>query len=142
MLDLAALRALLDRNDGRDRAFVDAMIRMGWSRTSDAVQRAALEELLGAVRAASGRSHEELRTKIASGGFRGAALRQLFDEIPVFERDHFVEEVLGIAYPPLDEPTLEPELTPYSPSGYDEIVHALDVTRLAPGDRFLDIGSG
>jgi SAM-dependent methyltransferase len=69
-------------------------------------------------------------------------LRRHFDEVPLSERDHFVEEVLGIAYPPLEEPIAEPELLGYAPSGYDEIVHAFDVTRLAAGDRFLDLGSG
>src|SRR5262249_13091318 len=57
-------------------------------------------------------------------------------------RDHYVEEVLGIAYPPLDERRLERESMAYLPSGYDEIVHAFDATELGPGDRFLDIGSG
>jgi protein-L-isoaspartate O-methyltransferase len=142
MADLATLRALLDRGDGSDRAFVDAMIRMGWSRTSDPAERADLEELHTAVKAAALRSHTELRAEIAKGSFRGAALRRHFDDVPLFERDHFVEEVLGIAYPPLQEPVLAPELLAHAPSGYDEIVHALDVTRLAPGDRFLDIGSG
>jgi protein-L-isoaspartate O-methyltransferase len=142
MVDLEALRALLERDDGRDRAFVDAMIRMGWSRTSDPEEQAELTNLHEAVRSASARGHAALRAEIATGTLRGAALRKHFDDIPVFERDHYVEEVLGIAYPPLDEPELGPELTPYAPSGYDEIVHALDVTRLGPGDRFLDIGSG
>jgi SAM-dependent methyltransferase len=144
MVELEPLRALLNRaaGDGRDRAFVDAMIRMGWSRTSDPGKRAELGELHAAVRAAAGRSHAALRNGIASGAVRGAALKKVFDEVPELERDHFVEEALGIAYPPLDEPELEPELIAYSPSGYGEIVHAFEATGLGPGDRFLDFGSG
>jgi protein-L-isoaspartate O-methyltransferase len=142
MVDVETLRALLDRGDGRDRAFVDAMIRMGWSRARDPQERAELGRLHSAVRTASLRSHASLRARIAAGALRGAALRRHFDDVPSSERDHFVEEVLGIAYPPLDEPELGPELVAYAPSGYDEIVHALDVTRLGPDARFLDIGSG
>src|SRR5690606_32783172 len=80
--------------------------------------------------------------RIAAGALRGAALRRRFDDVPARERDHFVEEVLGIAYPPLDEPVLPRELIAYQTGGYDEIVHALDVTRLGPGDRLVDVGSG
>jgi protein-L-isoaspartate O-methyltransferase len=142
MVDPDALRALLDRDDGRDRAFVDAMIRMAWSRKMEPAKRDELGELHRAVRAASLRSHGAIRTQIADGTLRGAKLRNRFDDVPVFQRDHFVEEVLGIAYPPLEEPELTPGLMTYSPSGYDEIVHAIDVTRLGPGDQFLDVGSG
>jgi protein-L-isoaspartate O-methyltransferase len=142
MVDLEILRALVHGGDGHDRAFVDAMIRMGWSRTSDADERARLGELHEALRAASHRHHATLRAELASGAFRGAALREYFDAVPVFDRDHFVEEVLGIAYPPLEEPELAPELMAYAPSGYDEIIHAFDVTALGAGDHFLDIGSG
>jgi hypothetical protein len=141
-VDLETLHALLEHGDGNDRAFVDAMVRMGWSRTGDARARAELGELYAAVRTASLRSHEALRTKIAAGTLRGAELRKHFDDVPMLERDHFVEEVLGIAYPPLDEPELGRELVAYTPSGYDEIVHAFDATGLGHGDRFLDIGSG
>jgi len=138
--DLDALRALLDRGDGPDRAFVDAMIRIGWSRNPE--KRAELEELHGVLRTVSLERHAALRGEISERTIRGAVLRQYFDNIPMFERDHFVEEVLGIAYPPLEEPALGPELLAYAPSGYDEIVHAFDVTGLGSGDRFLDLGSG
>jgi protein-L-isoaspartate O-methyltransferase len=140
--DLRALHALVDRGGGSDRAFADAMIRMAWSRTSDPETRASLAALHGALQAASRRSHAALRAEIARRTLLGAALRRRFDDVPRFERDHFIEEVLGIAYPPLDEPVPAPELLAYAPSGYEEIVHAFDVTGLGPGDGFLDIGSG
>jgi protein-L-isoaspartate O-methyltransferase len=142
MLDLDAMRALLERGEGRDRAFVDAMIRMRWSRARAPAERDELSELHAALRAAAIRSQAAIREEIASGALRGAPLRRRFEAVPTGERDHFVEEVLGIAYPPLDEPVLPPELIGYQPSGYDEIVHAFDATRLAPGDRLLDVGSG
>ncbi|MEO8877741.1 MAG: methyltransferase domain-containing protein, partial [Polyangiaceae bacterium] len=104
--------------------------------------RAELTTLQSAVKLAAQRDHAKLRSEIASCTFRGAALRSHFDTVPLLERDHYVEEALGIAYPPLDLAALGPELTPYQPSSYDEIVHALDATKLAANDRFLDIGSG
>lgn len=142
LVDLDTLRALVDRGDGRDRAFVDGMIRMAWSRAHAAKERTALGVLHDALREASLRSHEAIRREIASGARRRDELRAYFDAVPVFERDHHVEEVLGIAYPPLDEPALGPELLAYAPSGYDEIVHAFDTTKLREGDRFLDVGAG
>ena len=138
-----ALAELIERGDGSDRAFVDALLRMEWSRCNDAGQRTELGELHGALQAAGLRSHATLRRQIAQGQLRGGALRDLFDDVPRLERDHFVEEALGIAYPPLEEPALvTSEHMTYAPSGYDEIVHALELTRLGPGDRFLDLGSG
>jgi protein-L-isoaspartate O-methyltransferase len=142
MVYLDTLRALLDGGGGCDRAFVDAMIRMAWSRSRDPGERAELSVVHGTLRATALRSHAALRARIAAGALRGRALKEYFEAVPVLERDHFVEEVLGIAYPPLEEREPEPELLAYAPSGYGEIVHAFEVTRLGPRDRFLDIGSG
>jgi protein-L-isoaspartate O-methyltransferase len=141
MIELETLRGLVDRGDGNDRAFVDGVIRMGWPR-AEGPTRAELAVLLDGLRAVTSRAHAALRQRIASGELRGRTLRAMFDDVPALERDHFVEEVLGIAYPPLDEPELGPELIAYMPSGYDEIVHALDATELKAGERFLDVGSG
>ena len=140
--DLATLRALLERGDARDRAFVDAMIRMGLARSNDAGLRAELASLHEAVRVAALSAQAALRAQVAAGSLSRVALRGVLDEVPWLERDQFVEELLGIAYPPLEEPAPVPELIAYAPSGYDEIVYALDETGLGAGDRFLDIGSG
>src|SRR5689334_5540071 len=107
-VDLAALRALLERGDARDRAFVDAMTRIAFARLRDAGARAELLELHAAVNAAALAAHAPLRAEIAARRLSAAALRALFDAQPRLERDQFVEEVLGIAYPPLDERRLEP----------------------------------
>jgi protein-L-isoaspartate O-methyltransferase len=117
-------------------------MRMAWSRGSEPAHCAELGVLHATVRAASLCQHAELRARIAKGELRGRALREHFDAVPPLERDHFVEEVLGIAYPPLEEPALSPDLMTYAPSGYDEIVHAFDVSALGPADRFLDLGAG
>lgn len=140
---LAPLRDLLERGDGADRAYVDAMIRMGWARTTDPAERASLGSLHDALLHVARLRHEPLRAQISTSALRGPALRAHFDAVLSEARDHYVEEVLGIAYPPLEEhPPSEPELVAYQPSGYDEIVHAFDASALAPGDRFVDLGSG
>lgn len=141
-MDLEELRALAPRGEAPDRAFVDANLRMAWSRAGEPDERAALEAALETLRSESCRAHAALRAEIASGAARGSALRARFDDVPMLERDHFVEEVLGVAYPPFELEALGPELIAYTPSGYDEIVHAFDATELGPGDRFLDVGSG
>lgn len=125
-----------------DRAFEDAKLRFAWARSRDEESREGIRAEHRRVREAARRAHAELRKRIAAGEVRGAALRSIFEERPAASRDHFVEEVLGIAYPPLEERVLGRELVTYTPSGYAEIVHALDVTNLAAGDRFLDVGAG
>jgi hypothetical protein len=141
-VDLGPLHTLARTGDGRDRAYVDAMIRMQWARTQDDGERAALQELHRVVNESARHAHRVVRAAIANGTLRGPLLRRRFEDAPMLERDHFVEEVLGIAYPPLDETAVAQEVVGYAPSGYDEIVHALDVTKLGPSERFLDIGSG
>ncbi len=140
-VDIAELLALASGNAG-DRAYADALVRMRWAKATDDAERDALEEVRAELASGAARAHTSMRVRIAEGTLRGEELRRCFDDVPLLERDHFVEEVLGIAYPPLGEPELEPGLVAYRPSGYDEIVHALDVTRLDPTDHFLDIGSG
>lgn len=137
------LRALAERGNGADRAFVDANLRMAWARSAPNDEaRAALAAIHRTVQSAAHDAHAALRAEIASGALRGAALRRVFDGQPALGRDHFVEEVLGVAYPPLEDTVLGRELVTYTPSGYEEIVHAFDVTGLDVADRFLDIGAG
>jgi protein-L-isoaspartate O-methyltransferase len=140
--DLDTLRTRLEQGDRGERAFVDAMLRLCFARTKDLGARAELLELHGAVKVAALMAHAALRAEIAAARLSHGALRTLFEAPAALERDHFVEELLGIAYPPLDEPAPVPELIAYTPSGYDEIVHAIDATGLGPGDCFLDVGSG
>src|SRR5690242_13157135 len=94
-VSLGALADLADRGDGADRAFVDAMIRMAWARGPG--DHRQLEALHLALKAAALRTHAALRTGIADGALVGPALRRRFDEVAPLQRDHFVEEVLGIA---------------------------------------------
>lgn len=131
---IAELRDLIERGSAADRAFADGVIRM--QRGEGGGPLDALHPLL---RERALVVHAELRARILDG-LRGYALRVVFEMAA--ERDHFVEEVLGIAYPPLDEVTPGPEQIPYLPSGYDEILHAFETTGLAEGNVFVDLGSG
>jgi SAM-dependent methyltransferase len=126
------VRELIERGSAADRAFADGVIRM---------KRAELGDLHPLLAPAATRAHAELRGRIRDG-LRGADLRAVFESVPARERDHFVEEVLGIAYPPLDEAVPGPSLIPYLPSGYEEIIHAFSATTLSAADSLLDIGSG
>lgn len=139
---LSDLRALIDGGDADDRAFVDAEIRRRHARAPDDRTRLELGTLCDAVREAADREHAKARQEIATGSLQGARLRTLIEKVPRFARDHFVEELLGIAYPPLDEPQSQPELVHYAPSGIEEILHAFATVKLGPGDRFVDLGSG
>jgi hypothetical protein len=141
-LGLRELKELTLRGAAADRAYADALLRMAWARSRDLEERGQLLGVLAELRAASRRSHAPLRACIASGELRGVGLRERFDAVPPLERDHFVEEVLGIAYPPLDEGAPGTDLMSYAPSGYDEIVYAFEQSKLGPGERFLDLGAG
>jgi protein-L-isoaspartate O-methyltransferase len=140
-LSLAALTELAASGVIADRAFADAMIRMRWARALPA-EREQLARAHVELQARAGACQAELRAAIADGSLRGAALRSVFERAPLLERDHFVEEVLGIAYPPLDEGAPEQDSMSYVASGYAEIVHAFDVMELSTADSLLDLGSG
>jgi hypothetical protein len=105
------------------------------------MKRKELGDLHPRLAEAAAHAHAKLRSRIRDG-VRGAELRAAFEAAPASERDHFVEEVLGVAYPPLDEAVPGPSLIPYLPSGYDEIMHAFSATKLSAADSFLDIGAG
>lgn len=136
------LRKLIGSGASADRAYADALLRMAWGRAQGVDERRELLAVLTELRAAARQSHAQLRSRIAAGELVGGRLREAFDAAAPLERDHFVEEVLGIAYPPLDEGAPGTDLMSYAPSGYDEIVYAFDRSGLAAGDRFLDLGAG
>lgn len=139
--ELASLEALALRGDVRDRAFVDGALRLAWPRAGEGA-RDDLSALHARLAARALEAHAATRGQIREGALRGDALRACFDAMAPEIRDHAIEEILGIAYPPLAEPPREPEIIPYAPSGYAEIVHALDVTALGPSARLVDVGAG
>jgi hypothetical protein len=138
--DLDALWEPLESGVGSERAFVDGVLRLHFARAPE--QRARIEELHRALKQAAHRAHVAVRAQIAAGRLRGAALAAHFLAAPAAEREHYVEEVLGIAYPPLAEAPLERELVGYQPSSYDELMFAFEAAPLHAGQRFVDLGSG
>ncbi len=132
---LAELRRLATSESVGDRAFASGALALH-ARTDEA------RELYEAARACSLRVHAETRAQIRSGRLRGASLRARIDAEPDEVREHWIEEVLDVAYPPLDEPPLTRDLVPYVPSGLTEIFHAVDVTQLGPERTFVDVGAG
>lgn len=139
--ELAELAELVHSSSYADRAFADARLRMAFARVAPATRRALLA-LHAQLEARAGEAHAELRAAIAGRALRGSELRRCFDAVPLLERDHFVEEVLGVAYPPLNERALGQDSMSYAASGYVETLHAFDVMQLGEADSLLDIGAG
>jgi protein-L-isoaspartate O-methyltransferase len=135
--ELAALaRGALD-----DRAFAASVARLRWAREG-AVARPRVEAVIATARRGALADHAAARAAIARGELRGAALRDAIDVVPSARRDAWIEEVLDLAHPPLDEPSLARDLVPYVPSGVAEILRAVDATGLGPGQELLDLGAG
>ena len=130
---LNELAALARSEAVDDRAFANGALRLRYTRFPVEV-RAAYEQ----ARAASLDLCVRTRAAIRDGSLRGAALRRLVDEL----LDYEVEELLDVAFPPLDETPLPPHHTPYMPSGLTEILNAFDLTGLGPSDTFVDLGAG
>jgi SAM-dependent methyltransferase len=82
------------------------------------------------------------RAEIESGALRGAALLDLLLSIPFFDRDLWIDEVLGIEDPPPDIPDLPRGSVPYLPSGVEEILAMVLEVPIRPDDEIVDLGSG
>ncbi len=123
-----------------DRAFAAGAARL--AARSDADRARALH-VFATARARALADHAGVRAAIARGALRGAALRERIAEVDAGVRDHWVEEVLDLADPPLDEPTLDRELVGYVPAGVSEILVALDLDA-GRGVRpsLIDVGAG
>jgi SAM-dependent methyltransferase len=100
------------------------------------------------VRATADRVHAAAREQIRAGGFDRARFRAEVAALPALVRDHHVEEVLGVAYPPLEDAASPRAIFHVAPSGLAEILFALDVSsararaRLGASWSFVDLGSG
>lgn len=135
---LASLEGLVTSPDIRDRAFAASILRLRRS-AENQVRVAELYELLGAT--ARGQ-HTELRSRIRAGALDRQAFVAQLAAAPLDIRDQLVEEVLGVAYPPLSEWQLPRDAVPYSPSGVSEVLFAIENGELGPSKAFVDLGSG
>jgi SAM-dependent methyltransferase len=121
----------------RDRAFAASALGM---RRGDPPEQVA--KLYRRIDETAQRQHAALRARIRDGNLdREAFVAMLEAEAPDV-RDHLIEEILGIAYPPLDERKRPPDATLDNPSGLSEILFALRQARLGPDDTFVDLGAG
>ena len=134
----AALERLATSADIRDRAFVASVLSL--RRHAEDHEKVAL--LYERVREAARGHHAELRERIREGVLDRRAFIAHLRKAPVEIRDHLVEEILDVAYPPLEEQSLPREAIHYCPSGLDEILLTLDHADLRPGKTFVDLGSG
>ncbi|HEY1087335.1 MAG TPA: methyltransferase domain-containing protein [Archangium sp.] len=121
----------------QDRAFANGALRIRYARFPHdrEVTRAAYAQ----ARAAASGFHAAMRLAIREGTLRGDALRRL---IPDEDADAWVEELLDLAHPPLDETPLPNDHTPFIVSGVAEILFAIDRAQLRPEDTFVDLGAG
>lgn len=134
---LDALATLAASEDVRDRAFVFGALGLSAGLSSDRgpAHAAVLERLRRSAAEAHAATREAIR--------RGEGRARLLDEVsaaPLDVREHLVEEILGVAYPPFA--AHESELVLDATSGLAEILFAVDEGRLAPGRTLVDLGSG
>lgn len=124
-----------------DRAFAAGALRLAFA-SAPVDARSEVERAYVAARELSLRIRDDDRAEVARGVLRGARLRDAVRNVPGGQGDHWIEELLGIAHPPLDPEPLERELVHYVASGTSEMFDAFDRTGLGPGHVFVDYGSG
>lgn len=135
---LASLEGLVGSRDIADRAFAASALRL----QAHASNPARVAELYERVRATARSQHAELRDHIRNGTLDKRAFIAELLAAPLELRDHLVEEILDIAYPPLTDWQLPSDAVPYSPSGLSEILFTLDNAELNAHETFVDLGSG
>lgn len=121
-----------------DRAFAASAL----SFRSRAEKRDDLAQLYERIRETARREHADVRARIRDGALDRRTLLAELVRAPLEIQDHLIEEILDIAYPPLEELAVPPDLVPYSPSGLGEILFALERSGLGPGSTLVDLGSG
>ncbi len=135
---LVTLETLATSADIRDRAFAASALAL----RRHAEDPTEVARLYDRIRETARNAHADLRARMGDESFdRGELLAQL-REAPLEIRDHLIEEILDIAYPPLEEALLPREVIHYSPSGLSEILFTIENARLGPDKTFVDLGSG
>lgn len=134
---MSELRKLVEATDIRDRAFGASMARLELEKAPK--ELAALYDL---ARRTALSHHARVRRGIKNRTLNADELTRLLQAAPFDLRDHLAEEILDIAYPPLELRPIAREATGLSPSGVDQILFALSRAELGPEKTFVDLGSG
>lgn len=134
----AVLEGLAASTDIRDRAFAASVLSLRRA-AGDHAEVAVLYER---IRRAARGQHAEVRGSIRDGTLDKHAFVARLREVSVEIRDHLIEEILDIAYPPLEETPLPRDAIPYCPSGLAEILFTLENADLGPEKTLVDLGSG
>jgi SAM-dependent methyltransferase len=123
-----------------DRAFAAGELRRRYAKDN----RAEVERLYAQVHETARAKHAGVRETIRERTFDAAAFLADIASAPLELRDHYVEEILGVAYPPLGaEAARETSCdTLDAPSGVAEILFAVEHAGLDPGRTFVDLGAG
>lgn len=135
---LAVLSQLATSPEIADRAFAASALafRLGSENRED------IAEIYERIRETARREHADVRARIRDGELERRTLLETLRRTPVELRDHLIEEIFDIAYPPLEELAPPRNTLPYSPSGLGEILFALERSGLGPGSTLVDLGSG
>ncbi|MBX3188951.1 MAG: hypothetical protein KF819_18165 [Labilithrix sp.] len=112
--------------DIRDRAFAASTLAMRGD---------ADPSLYARIRQAAEAEHAGVRARIRDGTLDKEAFLAELRRAPLEIRDHLVEEILDVAYPPFGD-------RGHTPSGLAEILFTLDNAGLGPGKTFVDLGAG
>lgn len=88
------------------------------------------------------RSAREAHELVSQGSLRGDALLRRILEVPLVDRDAWVDVLLGIDQVPDDAPGLPRDSVPYLPAGVEEILVMVRELPLRDSDELVDLGSG
>jgi SAM-dependent methyltransferase len=135
---LAVLSQLATSRNIGDRAFASSALafRPGAASSDD------MAGVYERIRETARREHADVRARIRDGTLDRRALLEELRQAPLEMRDHLIEEILDIAYPPLEELGRTRDSMPYCPSGLGEILFTLERSDLGPGKTLVDLGSG
>ena len=139
---LSELERLAGSADVGDRAFAASALLLHRNKRGREHDRDQLARVYGLVRETALKHHAKLRTQLRDGSLDAPALLARLRDTPLELRDHLLEEMLDLAYPPLEALTAEHDVTRASPSGLSEILFLLEQAQLGPDKVLVDLGSG
>jgi SAM-dependent methyltransferase len=134
---LAHLETLATSEDVRDRAFATSVAAMRFGARFPERVAALCERARD--RALS--VHAEVRERIRRGALDAAGLVEGIRSAPIEARDHLVEEILDVAYPPAAPAEVG---GPFHacPSGTGDALFAIEQASLDADRSLVDLGSG